>query len=174
MWLRRAFYVAQFAAVLVLPLWIVVARAIAPTGLGAQDVLVFLSWPLLGFALLVVAGLNQARKAVRRTRALEWTDAAVAVVWWATAITYGVFISQSAALGTGLTGGLLLVVSIAAIGIAVWQLVTAARRAVQTVLADIDRRAMGPGQTVNAGQYEATPLTRGDGPVIRIDGTDAT
>ena len=74
MWLRRAFYWIQLVAVIAVPGWIVVARAIAPSGLGAQDVLVFLAWPALAVAMIVVVGLTWARKAVRTTRVLSWTD----------------------------------------------------------------------------------------------------
>lgn len=166
MLVRRIFYYVQLAAVVLLPGWIIVARAIAPTGLGAQDVIVFLSWPLLALAMLVVIGLTWARKAVRSTKTLSWTDVAALTVWYATSIAYGAFISVSSGVGAGLTGGLLLLVGIVVIALAVWQLLNAARRRVQTVMASLDRSA------VPAGRYEATRIARGDGEVITISTND--
>lgn len=150
MWLRRAFYYLQPAAIVLAPGWIVVARALTDADLGAQDVIVFLAWPLLAFAMIVVLGLTWARRAVRSTRAVSWADAAALAVWYATGVAYGLFIAAGSRTGAGLTGGLLLLVSIAAIGLAVWQLIQAARRRVQTVLAGLDRSA------IPAGQYRAT------------------
>ncbi len=166
MWLRRAFYFAQFAAVVALPGWIVVARAIAPSSLGAQDIIVFLSWPLLAVALAAVLGITWGRKAVRTTRTVSWLDVAVLSSWYAVAIAYGAFIAAASRLGSGLLGGVLVIVSLAAFWSAIWQLIRAARRAVETVFASLDRSA------VPAGEYRATRLARGDGDVIRIDPSD--
>lgn len=164
--LRRAFYWVQLAAIVAVPLWIVVARAIAPVGLGAQDVLVFLAWPALAFAMIVVLGITWARKAVRDSRVLSWLDVAALATWYAVAIGYGAFIAAASELGAGLTGGLLILVSIAVFWSAIWQLVVAARNRVKTVLAGLDYTA------IPAGEYQATRFARGDGDVIRIDSPD--
>lgn len=161
MLLRRASYWVQLAAVVALPSWIVVARAIAPTGLGAQDVVVFLAWPALAVAMIAVVGITWGRASVRSSRALSWMDVAALSTWYAVAILYGVFISRSSELGTGLTGGFLVLVSIAVFWVAVWQLIVAARRRVKTVIANLDYRA------VPSGEYTATKFD--DGNVIRID-----
>ena len=166
MWLRTVFYYLQFAMVVLLPASIVVARASAPAGLGAQDVLVFLSWPLLAISLLAVLGLTWARKATRSTRTLSWSDVAVLAAWYATGFAYAGFIAVASQLGAGLAGGLLVLVTIAAIWSAIWQLLRAAKRRVETVIAGLDRVA------VPAGEYSATRLSRGDGDVFRIDPSD--
>jgi len=166
MWLRRAFYWVQLAAIIVLPSWIMIARAIAPTGLGAQDLLVFLSWPALTVSMLVVLGVTRARKAVRSTKILSWTDVISLGIWYLIAIVYGVFIAVASELGAGFTGGVLALASLAVFGIAVWQLITAAKRRVETVLASLDYTA------IPAGEYQATRILPGDGEVIRIDPAD--
>jgi len=166
MFVRRVFYWAQLAAVVVLPTWIMVARALSVDGLGAQDILVYLSWPALAVSMIVVLGITWSRAAVRRARAVSWIDVAALSVWFGTAVAYGAFIAASSELGAGLTGGLLALVSVAVIGLAAWQLVAAARRRVKEVFASLDSSA------VPIGEYAATPFRPGDGPVIRIEPSD--
>jgi len=160
MLIRKAFYRGQFAAVIVLPLWIVIARSLSVHSLGAQDLLIFLSWPVLAVALAVTAGLTVARAAVRSARAVAWSDVAVLSLWYAVAIAYGVFISLSSTLGAGLTGGLLALVSAASVAFAVWQLLQAARRRVETVFAGFDQQTVRVG-AVEAGEYRATSAQPG-------------
>lgn len=186
MWLRRAFYYLQPAAILLVPGWIVAARALATVDLGAQDIIVFLAWPLLAFAMIVVLGLTWARRSVRVSRALSWTDVAALTAWYATGVAYGAFIAAGSRTGSGLLGGLLLLVSIGVVGLAVWQLLQAARRRVQTVLAGLDRSAIpaGPyraiehpptghrateGRTAASSGSDAAGTRSSDGDVIRID-----
>ena len=171
MWLRRAFYLAQPVAILLLPVWIIVARTIAPTGLGAQDAIVFLTWPALAVGLLVSLLLIWGRRVVRVEKAVAWPDVAALTLWWGVAILYGVFISLSSRAGSGLTSGVLLLVSLGVLAFEVWQLVQAARRRVVSVLADFERMATGAtsGGSVSLGNLEATRAARGDGNVIRID-----
>jgi len=142
MLIRRALYYAQFAAVAVLPLWIVVARTLSTSGLGSQDVLVFLSWPLLAVALIGVLGVTLARRSVRLSRTVSWADVASLSAWYASAIAYGAFVAASSTLGSGLGGGLLALMSLVAFAVAVKQLVDAARHRVRTVLAGLDRGAI--------------------------------
>ena len=168
MWVRKAFYWVQLVAIAVVPVWIIVATSIAPTGLGAQDILVFLAWPALALAQVAVLGITRARKAVRQQHILSWVDVAALSTWYAVAIAYGGFVAAASRLGAGLTGGLLIVVTIAVIALAVWQLVTAARAHVRTVMASLDYTA------VPAGEYRASANTgpsspgSGDGDVYRI------
>lgn len=171
MWLRRAYYYAQPATILLLPVWLIVARGMAPDSLGAQDAIIFLSWPALAVGLLVGMLLTWGRRAVRVNRAVTWPDVAALSVWWGVAILYGVFISLAARAGAGILSGVLLLVSLAVLAFEVWQLVQAARRRVQTVLADFEAMAK-PGASarpVSLGNLEATRVARGDGKIIRID-----
>jgi hypothetical protein len=167
MWIRRAFYWVQLAAIAVVPVWIVVAIAVAPRSLGAQDILALLSWPALAVAMLIVTGLTWARRAVRSTRTLSWMDVASVGTWIAAASAYGAFIASSSSLGAGLTGGLLVLVSIAAFWVAIWQLIRAARQRVETVMAQFNRSAVRVG-SVSAGEYTATRDGRGDGDILTI------
>ena len=164
MWLRRMFYYSQPVAVIALPLWIVAASLFARPGLGAGEILTFLAWPALAVNLLLVLVLTRARKTVRSTRTVSWPDVAAHSTWYATITSYGVFILQSSRVGTGTVGSLLLLVSLAVTALALGQLVAAARRRVETVLA-----SFGPTAPISAGHFEATRIARGDGPVIRID-----
>ncbi|MEY2849861.1 MAG: hypothetical protein RI885_2528 [Actinomycetota bacterium] len=167
MWIRRAFYWIQLAAIVALPVWIVVAIAMSPRSLGAQDLLALLSWPALAVAMLVVTGLTWARRAVRSTRTLSWMDVASVGTWITVAAVYGAFIAGSSALGSGLTGGLLVLVSIAAFWVAIWQLVRAARQRVETVMAQFDRATVRV-DSVSAGEYTSTREARGDGDILTI------
>ena len=152
MWLRRLYFYLQFAAVALLPVWIIVARASAPRGLGAIDVLVFLSWPVLAIALLAVAGITYARKQVRSTKTVSWLDVAVLTLWYGVVVLYGSLILAASVTGVGLVAGLLALVSIAAVWSAAWQLARAAKRRVETVMASFDRRA------VSVGEYTSSSL----------------
>lgn len=162
MWLRRAFYWVQLAAAIALPAWIVVARSIAPESLGAQDVIVFLAWPALALMMVIVIGVTWGRRSVRADRTLSWIDVGALSLWYAVAIVYGMFISVSSSLGAGITGGLLALVSIGVFWVAVWQLIVAARKRVETVLAGLDYTA------IPAGEYQSSRIPPGDGDVIRI------
>lgn len=166
MWLRRAFYWVQLAAIIVLPSWIMIARGISPSGLGTQDLLVFLAWPALTVSMIVVLGVTWARKSVRTTKTLSWTDVIALGSWYLIAIVYGVFVARSAELAAGLTGGLLALASLAVFAVAVWQLMVAARRRVETVFASLDHVAL------PQGEYRATRVAPTDGDVIRIDPSD--
>lgn len=165
--LRRAFSWVQLVAIVAVPLWIVVAIAIAPSSLGAQDILALLSWPALAVAMLAVTGITWARHSVRSSKALSWWDVASVGTWIVVAVTYGCFIAASSALGAGLTGGALVLVSVAAFWVAIWQLVRAARTRVETVMAQFDR-TMVQVNSVPAGEYTATRDARGDGDVLTI------
>ncbi len=151
MWIRRLYFILQFVAIALLPAWIIIARASAPTGLGATDVLVFLSWPLLALVLLTVVGITYARKQVRSTKSLSWMDVGVLTIWYAVTVLYGSLILTASVTGVGLVAGLLALVSIGAVWSAVWQLAQAAKRRVETVMASFDRRA------VSMGEYVASP-----------------
>lgn len=163
MWLRRLFFYLQFAALVLLPAWIVVARALAPVSLGATDIVVFASWPLLAIALLGVLGITWARKQVRSTRTVSFTDVAVLAAWYATAVVFGALIASASVTAVGLVAGLLTLVSMGAFWSAIWQLGQAAKRRVETVMAGFDRRA------VSVGEYASSPAGTPAPKVIRVD-----
>ena len=167
MWLRKAFYWVQILAVVLVPLWIAVAVAIAPESLGAQTVFAFIAWPTLLVGMAVVLGITWGRKAVRSSKTLSWLDVAALGAWYAVAIAYGAFLAAGMPVAAGLLGGALMLVSLAVFALAIWQLVGAAKRRVQTVFASLDQTA------VKVAEYGASRdgagSARGDGDVIRIE-----
>lgn len=165
MWLQRLFFYLQFVAVVLLPAGIVVARASAPVSLGATDIVVFASWPLLALALAGVLGITWARKQVRSTKSVSWTDVGVLSAWYATAILYAALIASASVTAVGLVAGLLTLVSVGAFWAALWQLGRAAKRRVETVMASFDRRA------VSMGEYRSSPAGGVAPKVIRVEAT---
>jgi hypothetical protein len=69
---RRALYYAQFGAVPILPLWLLIGRGIVIDGTGWEFVLLLFVCPILAVAMLIVVGLTVARKSERRTHEVSW------------------------------------------------------------------------------------------------------
>src|ERR1700709_21337 len=88
MFVRRAFYYWQPAAVVVLPLWVLIGWSVFG-GSAWQFLLVMLSCGVLALALAGVGILNFARKQVRTERAVSWPDAALLAAWHAAIIAVG-------------------------------------------------------------------------------------
>lgn len=154
MWLRRAFYYAQFGAFIVLPIALLIGRGLVLAGSGWDFALLLLVSPVLGIVMLVVAGFTMARKSVRRDRALSWLDVALHFVWYLSIIAASVFAHPAIA-------AIVIVLSVAAFWSALWQLFTETRRRVKSALASLDYTA------VPAAQYRQD--APGAGRVIRID-----
>jgi hypothetical protein len=115
--LGRAFFVWQFAAAVVLPLWVLVGYAIWGHGLGGLFGVALLA-PLLVVVELALAVLFSARASVRRPRSLDGGPMAVLTVFHLAVIGLGFFgpaaswfgvLAIAAALGAGWLGGALLV-----------------------------------------------------------------
>jgi hypothetical protein len=134
MWIRRSLFYWQFAAALVLPVWVLIGRGIFGSSLGWDFLLFAFLCPVLGIAMIVIAGLTAARKAVRTSRAVSWLDAAVLVVWHGAIIAFG-FIDTTA------IAVLVVVAAIAAFWIAVGQLVVETRNRVRSVMASFEEAA---------------------------------
>jgi hypothetical protein len=157
MWLRRAFYYAQFGAFIVLPVALLIGRGLVLAGSGWDFALLLLVSPILGVLMLVVAGFTAARKSVRRDRALSWLDVGLHSAWYLSIVAASVFAHPAVA-------ALVIVLSVAAFWSALWQLFTETRRRVKSALASLDYTA------VPASQYRPTsPDAPGAGTVIRID-----
>ena len=131
MWLRRAFYYAQFWAIPVLPLWLLVGRGLVLNGAGWEFVVLLFACPVLAFAMIIVMGITVARKAVRRARLLSWTDVAVLGAWYLAIISAGLVANPVMAV-------LVVVITVTAFWIAVWQLFVETRHRVNTAFAGID------------------------------------
>lgn len=159
MLLRRALFYWQFTAALLLPSWVLVGRGIIRAGEGWDFVLYLVVCPVLGVAMLAVAGLTVARKGVRSTRSVSWLDAAVLAVWHTSIILYG-FVASSA------LSAVIVVVALAAFWIAVWQLFTETRTRVKNAL------SLDP---IDAGSYDATSYDPASDPgrviIVNPDGS---
>jgi hypothetical protein len=158
MWLRRAFYYAQFGAIPILPLWLLIGRGLVVEGPGWEFVLLLVVCPILVVAMAIVVGITVARKSVRRTRRLSWLDVGVLGAWYLAIIAAGTIAHTGMAV-------LVVVLSVAAFWSALWQLYTETRRRVESALAAFP--------AIPVGEYRASaapgPPAAGNGPVIRIE-----
>lgn len=131
MWLRRGFFYAQFWAIPVLPLWLLIARGVAIDGIGWEFVVLLFAAPLLSLALIIVMGLTMARKAVRRARMLSWIDVGVLGAWYASVIVAGIY-------SYPLLAVLAVSLIVVAFWSAVWQWVVETRQRVTLAFASYD------------------------------------
>ena len=158
MWLRRAFYYAQFGAIPILPLWLLIGRGLVVEGPGWEFVLLLAVCPILVVAMAIVVGITVARKNVRRTHRLSWLDVGVLGAWYLAIIGAGTIAH------TGMAA-LVVVLSVAAFWSALWQLYTETRRRVESALAAFP--------AIPVGEYRASTApgspAAGNGPVIRIE-----
>ncbi|CAQ00880.1 hypothetical protein ACR8AL_07150 [Clavibacter sepedonicus] len=133
--LRRALYRWQFAAVVVLPAWLLVGWAAAGSG-GWELLLVMLAVGALGIALLAALGLVLARRSVRTARAVSPADAlAMGVVTLAVigTGTYSVVSTWCAVIAA--------LAVVALVALAIRQLLVETRARMQEVIAVIERDA---------------------------------
>lgn len=190
---RRAFFYWQFAAALLLPLWVLVGRGLFGATVGWQFVLLVILMPLLGLAMLIVAGVTVARKGVRSTRTVSWLDVAVVGTWHLAIIALGFFLVDTNASGTGgtsaftqlagadaeplstvlanLFGALVVVVGVGAFCMAIWQFVRETRKRVRSVMETIDRDA-GRASPLGGPALWRGPDGRGPSRVIRLEPTE--
>ncbi|WP_157487659.1 MFS transporter [Leifsonia sp. Root112D2] len=157
MLLRRMFYRWQVVAAIVLPLWLVVGTAIFGGSAGGALSLLLVA-PLLGVAMLAVAGLIFARKSVRTTKAVSWSDVGVLAVWQASVIVTGLQLP-----GAAWYGALVLVAGLGAFWLAVWELVTETRRRVSGAM-EAFAQAAAPRQA-----SRPSPSVASNGPVIVVE-----
>lgn len=133
--LRKAFYYWQFAAVVVLPIWLMVAASIFKT--TAWQVLGATFGALaIGFGLLVVSLLFIARKEVRLEKAVSWADVGVLTVWHALIVLMGIYSVTAPWISV-----LVVLVGLAAFWFAVWELFDAARKRVREAMVYLDETA---------------------------------
>lgn len=127
MWLRRAFYYAQYWAIPVLPLWLLIGRGITIDGPGWEFVVLLFAAPALSLALIVVMGLTMARRSVRRARMVSWLDVGILTCWYAVIVIAGLYSNPLVAV-------LAVVATLVAFWSAVWQLYVEARRRITTAM----------------------------------------
>jgi hypothetical protein len=134
MYIRRALFFWQFIAVVVLPLWVLIARGIFGSSVGWEFIFFVVVCPILAIAMGAVAGLTYARKSVRSARTVSWLDVGILTVWHAAIIAYG--FNDSPLLAT-----LIVLGAIVGFWAAVWQLFTETSRRVRGALAGFEQTA---------------------------------
>lgn len=127
--LRKALFWWQFAAVIVLPTVLLIARGILGSAMGWDFVLYLVLSPILGAFMLLVAGLTSARASVRAGRAVGWLDAGILLGWHASIVAFAVLDAPALA-------AIVVIIGVAAFWIAVWQLVTETGRRVRSAVRD--------------------------------------
>ncbi|WP_144718594.1 hypothetical protein [Agrococcus jejuensis] len=95
--MRRAFLPIMIASVVVLPVWVLVGRALFGAPLAQAILPLALLTPLLAVQIGAVAGLTFARKEVRGPRAVTWHDVRVIGPWLLAIVVLGMLVVD----GTG-------------------------------------------------------------------------
>lgn len=153
---RRALFYWQFTAALLLPVWVVVGRGLYGSSNGWDILLYIVLSTILGVALLAVATITTARKAVRSTRAVSTRDAIIMAVWHVAIIAYGFN-------DFALLAALIILLTVVAFWQAVIALFTETRQRVRSAFAL-------PEFPVDAGSYTSTRIPeQGDHRVIVIE-----
>src|SRR3954449_9109600 len=153
MLVRKAFYYWQFAAVAVLPAWLLIGWAL--WGQAGSFAAVAISTPFLVLALLGVLGLTVARQSVRQTRTVSWLDVGVAGAWHVFVIATGLF-----GVATAAFAALSVAAGIIAFASSGWQLVDETRKRVRRVFETFQGGAVAyrpKQQTLDAGEYVVLP-----------------
>lgn len=142
MQVRRFFYHAQFGAIILLPLWLLIGRGIVFSDSGWDFVGLLIVSPILALFMAIVMGLTYARKSVRQARAMSWPDVALHAVWYASLILAGFVAHPGVAV-------LAVVVSVAAFWIQLWQLISEIGKRVNRALEQFS----GAPRESDAGEY---------------------
>lgn len=157
MLIRRGFYRWQFAAAIVLPVWLLLGYAIfGSSGWGVIGLM--FATPIAFITLGVVALLVAARPDVRRDKAVDWADVAVLGVWHLLIVAAG-FYGEA-----GITFAVLAMIgAIGAFWYAVWRLLSDGARRVRATMEEYERLASAggapgagiPGQRTDVGRGTA-------------------
>lgn len=145
--IRRAAFVWQFAAVVVLPLWLLVGYAIWGAGVGGF-LGISLVAPLLLVAQLALAALFTARASVRRPRMLGLADTAVIAVVTVAVVGAGFFTAATPWFGVLAVAALL-----GGFWLGGWELVTEVRTRMRRTLADLGFGPTDARPAIDAGEY---------------------
>ncbi|MBX3094340.1 MAG: MFS transporter [Cryobacterium sp.] len=143
MQIRRFFYLAQFVALGILPLWLLIGRGIVFSDSGWDFVGLLIVAPILALFMAIVLGLTYARKSVREARAMSWADVGVHLAWYATLVLVG-FVTHPA------VAVLAVVASVATFWFQLWQLISEVGQRVNRAL---NRLSEGTASTVDDGEY---------------------
>lgn len=138
---RRFYYFAQFGAIIVLPLWLLIGRGIVFSDSGWDFVGLLIVSPILALAMAIIMGLTYARKSVRQARAMSWPDVALHTAWYASLIVVG-FVAHPA------TAVIAVVLTVGAFWFQLWQLISEIGKRVNRAL-----EQFGGTRTVDDGDY---------------------
>ncbi|HRN30292.1 MAG TPA: MFS transporter [Terrimesophilobacter sp.] len=141
MLVRRAFYFAQFGALGILPLWLLIGRGIVFSDSGWDFVGLLIVAPILALFMAIVMGLTYARRSVREAKAMSWADVAAHTVWYASLILAG-FLAHPG------TAVLAVVLSVGMFWLQLWQLIAEIGKRVGRVL-----EQFGTPKPVDDGEY---------------------
>lgn len=147
MQIRRAFYFAQFGALALLPLWLLIGRGIVFSDSGWDFVGLLIVSPILALFMAIVMGLTYARKSVRQAQAMSWPDVALHAVWYASLILAGFAAHPGVAI-------LAVVLSVGMFWLQLWQLIAEIGKRVNRAI-----EQFGTPKPVDDGDYR----------VIRVD-----
>ena len=95
MWYRRVLFNTQFAATIVLPLWLLIGRVFFGVILGWHYAIGLFLAPVLFIFLAVVTTITWARRSARRSGAVSKTDAVLLSGWYFAVLCYGFFVVDS-------------------------------------------------------------------------------
>jgi hypothetical protein len=95
MWYRRALFNVQFAATIVLPLWMLIGRVFFGVILGWHFAIGLFLAPLLFVFLAVISTISWARRGARNLGAVTRVDAWLISVLYLSVLAYGFFVVDS-------------------------------------------------------------------------------
>ena len=185
MWYRRVLFNTQFAATIVLPLWLLFGRVFFGVILGWHYAIGLFLAPLLFIFLAVVTTITWARKSTRRAGAVSKTDAALLSGWYFAVLCYGFFVVDSVystepgtsiatrAFGQGfrdasftiadIAGGVIIIIAFATLWVVLIEYLVETRQEAVTRLTGLDYGELGRSR-------EASGRAASDGSVGRSGG----
>ncbi|RFA22024.1 MFS transporter [Subtercola boreus] len=161
MFVRRAFFYWQVAAVVLLPLWVLIGWSVFG-GQVWQFLLVMLACGVLALAMAAVGVLIWARKGVRATKTLSWLDVMMVALWHVSIIVLGFFTPAASLVAVAAV-----LLGLGAFWAAIYQLVRETRQRVQGVFDSFQYAA----QMGASPQMAREPLAEGEYIVIETGRT---
>jgi hypothetical protein len=145
--IRRAFFVWQFAAAAVLPLWVLLGYALWGGGVGGLLGIALLA-PLIVVTQLGLAVLFTARASVRRSRALDWPATGALALFSAAVVGLGFFGPSAAWFGV-----LAVAAALGGFWLATVELVREVRARMRATLASLGYPPQPAPKPLDAGEY---------------------
>lgn len=155
--IRRFFFLGQFLASLILPLWLVLGWGIFGGG-GWAFIIVLIAAGVLALAMVVITALIHIRPDVRMERAYQWPDIGFLAALDAAVIALGFYGSAA-----NILGGLVAVLVIAGFWFSLWRLFTITTRTVSEQVASAQEKLAqaASGQPVDMGELTVIEVEEG-------------